>query len=78
MGKVQQICHTKGGSTGSENHSRLSRRKAGPSSREYPHVISRLVKADAIFSPAVAIVEDLKLLPVQGVEGMGDGENSFL
>jgi hypothetical protein len=30
-----------------------------------------------IFSPTMAVAEDLKLLAVQGVKGMGDRENSF-
>jgi len=64
VGKVQQIRHTKGGSTGGKDHTGISRRKAGPRSREYPYVISRLVKRDPIFSPIVAVVEDLKLLTV--------------
>ena len=78
VGKLEQISHAKGGTTGGKDHAGIKRSKAGPGSGENPHVISSLVKADAIFSPAVAIVEDLKLLPVQGMEGMGDGENSFL
>jgi len=41
-------------------------------------MIGGLVKGDPIFSPIVAVVEDLKLLAVQGMEGMGDRENSFL
>ena len=41
-------------------------------------MIRGLVKNDTIFSPIVAVVEDFKLLPVQGMEGMGDREYSFL
>jgi hypothetical protein len=40
-------------------------------------VLGGVVKGDPIFSPIVPIGEDLKLLPVQGMEGMGDRENSF-
>jgi hypothetical protein len=36
-----------------------------------------LVKRDAIFPPVVPVGEDLKLLAVQGMKRMGDGENSF-
>ena len=77
MGKLQQIRHTKGGSTGGKDPTSISRRKAGPRSREYPHVISCLVKRDPIFSPIVAVVKNLKLLTVQGMKGMGDREHSF-
>jgi hypothetical protein len=76
-GKLQQISHAKGSSTAGKNHTRIRRRKAGPRSREYPHVIGSLVKRDPIFSPIVTIIEDLKLLAVQGMEGMGDREHSF-
>ena len=40
-------------------------------------MIRGLVKRDTVFAPIVAIIEDLKLLPVQGMEGMGNGEKSF-
>jgi hypothetical protein len=40
-------------------------------------MIRGLVKRDTILSPIVAIIEDLKLLPIQGMEGMGNGEKSF-
>jgi hypothetical protein len=40
-------------------------------------MIRGLVKGDTVFTPIVAIIEDLKLLPVQGMEGMGNGEKSF-
>jgi len=36
-----------------------------------------LVKNDTIFSPIVAVVEDLKLLAIQWVKGMRDGKHSF-
>ena len=41
------------------------------------HVVSSIVKGDTIFSPIVPATEDLKLLAVQGMEGMGDREKSF-
>jgi hypothetical protein len=77
VGKVEKIHHTKGGSTRGENHTGIRRCKAGPSSREDPHPIGSLVKGDSIFSPTVAVVEDLELLAIQGMEGMGDGEYPF-
>jgi len=40
-------------------------------------MIRSLIKRDTIFSPIVPVVEDLKLLPVQGMEGMGDREDSL-
>ncbi len=41
-------------------------------------MIRGLVKNDTIFSPIVAVGEDLKLLAVQRMKGMGDREYSFL
>jgi len=40
-------------------------------------MIRGLVKGDPICPPIVAIVEDLKLLAVQWMKGMGDREYSF-
>ncbi len=40
-------------------------------------MIRGLVKNDTIVSPIVAVVEDLKLLAVQGMKGMRDGKPSF-
>ena len=77
MGKLQQISHTKGSSTGGKGHPGVRRNKAGPGSRQAPDVIRSLVKRDAVFSPIVPIGEDLKLLAVQGMKGMGDREYSF-
>jgi hypothetical protein len=77
VGKLEQISHAKGGTTGGEDNTRVRESKAGPSSRQDPHMIRSLVEADPIFSPTVAVAEDLKLLAVQGMEGMGDRENSF-
>jgi hypothetical protein len=77
VGKLQQIHYTEGGATGGKDHTGIRRSKAGPSSRQYPHVISSLVEADPIFSPTVAVVKDLKLLTVQGMKGMSDRENPF-
>jgi hypothetical protein len=77
LGQSQQIRHAKDGSTGGKDPTSIRRRKTGPSSRQYPHVISSLVEGDTIFFPTVAVVEDLKLLTVQGMKGMGDREYSF-
>jgi len=40
-------------------------------------MIRGLVKNDTIFSPIVAVVEDLKLLAVQWMKGMRDCKPSF-
>src|SRR5215469_12760711 len=63
--KFEQITHPKGGVPCSKDDTRVRGRKAGPSSRQDPHPIGRLVEGDAIFSPAGAIAENLKLLVVQ-------------
>jgi len=41
-------------------------------------MIRGLVKSDTIFSPIVAVIEDLKLLSKQRMKGMGNCEYSFL
>ena len=40
-------------------------------------MIRSIVKGDAIFSPIVPVGEDLKLLAVQGMKGVGDREHSL-
>jgi hypothetical protein len=77
VGKLEQIRHAKGGTTSGEDATSIRGSKASPSSRQDPHMIRRLVEADPIFSPAVAVAENLKLLAVQGVKGMGHPEHSF-
>ena len=76
-GKLQQIRHAKGGATGCKHHTRIRGSKAGPGRWQRPHMIRSLVKRDAVFPPVVPVGEDLKLLAVQGMERMGDRENSF-
>jgi hypothetical protein len=77
VGKLEQISHAKGGATGGEDDTGVRGSKAGPSSRQDPHMIRRLVEADPIFSPTVTVAEDLKLLAVQGMKGMGNREKSL-
>ena len=77
VGKLEQIRHAKGGTTGGEDDTGVKGSKAGPSSRQDPHVIRSLVEADPIFSPTMAVAENLKLPVVQGMKGMGDREKSF-
>jgi hypothetical protein len=77
VGKLQQIRYAKGGSTGCKDDTGVCRSEAGPGRWQRSHVVRRLVKGDAIFPPIVPIGEDLKLLTVQGMERMGDRENSF-
>jgi len=64
LGKLQQIRHAKGGSTGCQHHAGVRRSKAGPGCWQRPHVVSGVVKGDTIFSPIVPTGEDLKLLAV--------------
>jgi hypothetical protein len=40
-------------------------------------VVSGIVKGDTIFSPIVPATENLKLLAIQGMEGMGHREKSI-
>jgi len=77
VGKLQQIRHAKGGTTGGEDDTRVRGSKAGPSSWQDPHPIRSLVEGDTIFPPAGAIAENLKLLAVERMKGVGHRENSF-
>jgi len=77
VGKLEQIRHAKGGTTGGEDNTGVRESKAGPSSRQDPHMIRSLVKSDTIFSPTMAVVENLKLLAIQGMKGMGNREKSL-
>jgi|SRR5438552_8877497 len=78
LGQSQQIAHTKGGSTCSQDYLRPRRYQARPGCGQCPNMIGSLVEGDAIFPPIVAEVEKLKLLAIQGMKGMGDREDSFL
>ena len=77
LGKLEQIGHAKVGATSCQNHPGIRRSKAGPGCWQRSHVARGIVKGDPIFSPIVPVAEDLKLLAVQGMKGMGDRENSF-
>jgi hypothetical protein len=77
LGKLQEICHAKGGSTRCQNHTRIRGSNAGPGCWQRSHVARGLVKGDPIFSPIVPVAEDLKLLAVQRMKRVGDRENSF-
>jgi hypothetical protein len=77
LGKLQEICHAKGGSTSCQDHTGIRGSNAGPGCWQRSHVTWGIVKGDAIFSPIVPVAEDLKLLAAQGMERVGDRENSF-
>jgi len=77
VSQSQEILHLKGCATSSQHDTGIRGHKARPGCWERPHMIRGLVKDDTIFSPIVAVVEDLELLPVQGMEGMGHREYSF-
>ncbi len=77
LGKLEQISHAKGGSTGGKDDTGIRGSKARPGCWQPSHVARGIVKGDAIFSPIVPVAEDLKLLTLQGMKGVSDGENSF-
>jgi hypothetical protein len=77
QGKLQEICHAKGGSTDGKHHTGVRRSNAGPGGWQRSHVARAIVKGDPIFSPIVPVAEDLKLLAVQGMKRVGHRENSF-
>jgi len=74
---LQQIRHAKGSSTGGKHHIGRRRNNARPSGWQPSHVVRGIVKGDAIFSPIVSATQDLKLLAVQRMERMSDGEKSL-
>ncbi len=77
MGKLEQIGDAKGSATGCKRDAGIRRSQAGPGCWQCPDAIRSLVKRDAVLSPVVPVAEHFKLLAVQGMEGMGDRENSF-
>jgi hypothetical protein len=77
VSQSQKILHLKSCATGSQYDTGIGRYKTCPGCWERSHVVRGLVKGDTIFTPIVAIIEDLKLLPTQGMERMGNGEKSF-
>jgi len=77
VGKLQEIRHAKGGSTICKDHRGIRRNNTRPGCWQPPHVVSGIVKGDPIFSPIVPATENLKLLAIQGMEGMGDREKSI-
>ena len=76
-GKLEQIRHAKGRATSCKYHTGIRGSKAGPGRWQCSDMLRGLVKGDAIFPPVMSAGEDLKLLAVQRVKGMGDRENSF-
>jgi hypothetical protein len=74
---LEEISHAKGRATSSEDDTGIRRTKAGPGRWEYPDVLRRVVKCDAVLSPIVAVGEDFKLLAVQRMKRMGNREKSF-
>lgn len=77
VGKLKQIGHAKVCATNCQNHTGIRRSKAGPGCWQRAHVARGVVKGDPIFSPIVPLAQELKLLAVQRMKGMGDRENSF-
>ncbi len=77
LSKLEQIRHAKGGATSCQHHTGIRGSQAGPGCWQRSHVARGIVKGDPIFSPIVPVAQELKLLAVQGMKGMGDRENSF-
>jgi len=77
LGQRQQISHPKDCSPSGEDHTGVRGSKAGPGCWQRSHVARGIVKCDAIFPPIVSVGENLKLLAVQRMKGMGDRENSL-
>ncbi|SRR6266567_1412329 len=77
VSQSKEIRHPKDGTTLGKLPTSIRRHKARPGCRERPHTIRGLVKRDTIVPPIVAVVEDLKLLIVQWMKGMGDREHSL-
>ena len=72
----QQIIGAKEGASLSKDDEGVGGHQAGPGRREPAYMPRRIVKGHAIGAPMMVVIEDLKLLPVQGMKGMGDREHS--
>jgi len=77
-GQGQQVGHPKGGATRGQRHERVWPHDAGPGSRKRPQLACAVLVADPVLAPGGADGQELKLLAAQGMEGMGDPENSSL
>ncbi len=78
LGQSKEIRHLKGSAASRQHDTGLRRHQARPGCWQRPYTIWSLVKSDAIFTPIVAVVEDLKLLAVQRMKGMSDRKDPFL
>ena len=77
-GQGQQVGHPKGGAARGQDHERVWPHDAGPGSRQRTQFACAVPVPDPVLAPGGADGQELKLLAAQGMEGMGDPENSSL
>lgn len=71
----EQIRRTEQRSPGRLRHERVGPFDVGPSRREgVDTLVSRLAEEHSVLTPGVSEPDQLVLLPLQGVEGVGDTE----
>ena len=77
LGQLQEIRCAKGCSAGRKHDTWVGWRKTGPGGRQRADMLRGIREGDAILAPVMPVGQDLKLLAVQRMKGMGDRENSL-
>jgi hypothetical protein len=74
LDQLQEIRYPKGGSAGRKYDIGVGWRKTGPGRRQCSDMLGGIIEGDAILPPVMPVAQDLKLLAVEGMKGMGDRE----
>lgn len=77
LGQLQEIRCAKGCLAGRKHDTRVGWRKTGPGRRQRADMLGGIIERDAILPPVMPIGQDLKLLAVEGMKGVGDREQSL-
>ena len=77
LGQLQEIRYAKGSLAGREHHTGVGGMQTGPGRWQRADMLRGIIEGDAILPPVMPIGQDLKLLAVEGMKGMGDREHSL-
>jgi len=77
LGQLQEIRGTKGCLAGRKHDTRVGWRKTGPGRRQRADMLGGIIEGDAILPPLMPVGQDLKLLAVEGMKGVGDREQAL-
>jgi hypothetical protein len=77
LGQLQEIRCTKSCLAGRKHDLRVWGMETGPGRRQRADMLRGIIEGDAILSPLMPVAQDLKLLTVQGMKGVGDREHSL-